>query len=116
MRTIGRTKKRSALMLCLVLMTALLAGCGASGEKPAATTARESSETSETPETAPSSVDAQALFEEGRAYYYALNGERNLDQARDCFEQAAAGGVADAWYYYGVLCEQDYEYDRAAEA
>ena len=30
--------------------------------------------------------------------------------------QAAAGGVADAWYFYGVLCEQDYEYDRAVEA
>ncbi|MCR4598236.1 MAG: TIR domain-containing protein [Acetatifactor sp.] len=67
--------------------------------------------------TRPKSLGKDELMAEGyQALYYGLYGSEDNAKARENYEKAADKGVADAYYYLGVLNEREYDYKAAKEA
>ncbi|MCR5575669.1 MAG: sel1 repeat family protein [Oscillospiraceae bacterium] len=89
-------KKTLALLLCAAMLLALCA-CGQSAAPAAA--APEA-----TPEPTPEPPSIDELIEQGRAYYYGLDGQNeDPDKATELFQQAAERGSGLAYWYLGNL-------------
>lgn len=86
-------------------------------EEQAETPVEKLDEALEQTESAIDTGDAQALIDEGRNYWYALNGrEKDNDKALEFFLEAAEYDVADAWYYVGVIYNDRSEFENAVSA
>lgn len=58
----------------------------------------------------------EELMEEGKEHYYTeYHGTEDNAKARECFEQAAELGEAEAYYFLGQLDERDYEFQSAVK-
>ncbi len=115
-------RKNATILTGIMLVFTLLSACGKSEEALMTEPTIESStevvsEAASTEVSVVEKVDTESIIEdalnEGRGYYYALDGkEQDYDKAMAAFKKAAEYDNADAYYYIGRILEKSEDYEN----